>query len=303
MPQKPDTVAAPPTRLLVLDVDGTVTNSRHEVTAATCDAVARIRAAGIRVVLATGRRYRDTLPVAARLGISGPLITASGALVKRTTDHATLARAEFGPGVLAGVVADIVATGHEPVLYSDSFAEGFDFHCRSLTVGPAQGRDEGTASSPVISGLSEYLERNRELAQVVPDLHASVPPGVFAGFAMGQHRAMLDLEQSLHANFPGKLSLHTIRSPRYLHWMCEIAPAGVTKWTGIMALAKEWGIRATEICAVGDDVNDLPMIRGAGLGIAMGNAQPEVLAVADRVVARQDENGLVDVAELLLGSR
>jgi glucose-6-phosphate 1-dehydrogenase len=116
MPQKPDTVAAPPTRLLVLDVDGTVTNSRHEVTTATCEAVARIRAAGIRVVLATGRRYRDTLPVAARLGISGPLITASGALVKRTTDHATLARAEFGPGTLEGVVAEIVAAGHEPVL-------------------------------------------------------------------------------------------------------------------------------------------------------------------------------------------
>jgi len=302
MPQKPDTVAAPPTRLLVLDVDGTVTNSRHEVTAATCEAVARIRAAGIRVILATGRRYRDTLPVAARLGVSGPLITASGALVKRSTDHATLARAEFGPGTLEGVVAEIVAAGHEPVLYSDSFADGFDFHCRSLTVGPASGRDEGAAISPVISGLSEYLERNRDLAQVVPDLHRNVPPGVFAGFAMGSHRTMLDLEQSLHENFPEKLSLHTIRSPRYLNWMCEIAPVGVTKWSGVMALADEWGILAAEICAVGDDVNDLPMIRAAGLGIAMGNAQPEVLAAADRVVGRQDEDGLVDVAELLVGS-
>jgi len=303
MLQKPDTVAAPPTRLLVLDVDGTVTNSRHEVTTATCEAVARIQAAGIRVVLATGRRYRDTLPVAARLGISEPLITASGALVKRSTDHATLARAEFGPGTLEGVVAEIVAAGHEPVFYSDSFADGFDFHCRSLTVAQTPGRDESTGSMPVISGLSEYLERNRDLAKVVPDLHRNVPPGVFAGFAMGSHRAMLNLEQSLHENFPGKLSLHTIRSPRYLNWMCEIAPVGVTKWSGVMTLADEWGIRAEEICAVGDDVNDLPMIRAAGLGVAMGNAQPEVLAAADRVVGRQDEDGLVDVAELLVGSR
>jgi len=302
MVEKPATVAVTPTRLLVLDVDGTVTNSRHEVTTATCEAVDRIRAAGIRVVLATGRRYRDTLPVATRLGISGPLITASGALVKRTTDHATLARAEFEPGVLAGVVATIVAAGHEPVLYSDSFAEGFDFHCRSLDVSGTPERGASSQSTPLLSGLAEYLARNRELAQVVPDLHASVPPGVFAGFAMGQHGAMLDLEHSLYASFPSQLSLHTIRSPRYLHWMCEIAPAGVTKWTGIMALAKEWGIRAEEICAVGDDVNDLPMIRGAGLGIAMGNAQPEVLAAADRVVGRQDENGLVDVAELLVGA-
>jgi hydroxymethylpyrimidine pyrophosphatase-like HAD family hydrolase len=76
----------------------------------------------------------------------------------------------------------------------------------------------------------------------------------------------------------------------------------VTKWSGVLALAREWGIAPAEICAVGDDVNDLPMIRGAGLGIAMGNAQPEVLAAADRIVGRHDEDGLVDVAELLLRS-
>jgi hydroxymethylpyrimidine pyrophosphatase-like HAD family hydrolase len=298
MLEKPVTVAAPQTRLLVLDVDGTVANSRHEITQATCDAVARVRAAGIRVALATGRRYRDTLPVAARLGVDGPLITASGALIKRTTDHVTLSRAEFGPGVLEGVVADIVAAGHEPVLYSDSFADGFDFHCRSLAVAPTPSGQTEQA----IAGIVEYLERNRHLARVVPDLQRNLPGGVFAGFAMGLHGAMLDLESSLRDRFPGQLSLHTIRSPRYLNWMCEIAPAGVTKWSGVLALAREWGIAPAEICAVGDDVNDLPMIRGAGLGIAMGNAQPEVLAAADRIVGRHDEDGLVDVAELLLRS-
>jgi hydroxymethylpyrimidine pyrophosphatase-like HAD family hydrolase len=300
MLQKPVPIAAPQTRLLVLDVDGTVTNSRHEITEATRDAVARVRAAGIRVVLATGRRYRDTLPVAAHLGIDGPLITASGALVKQTGDHATLTRAEFGPGVLEGVVAGIVAAGHEPVLYADSFADGFDFYCRSLSVTPTPSLPGKNAGERGLSGLAEYLDRNRQLARVVPDLPGTIPSGVFAGFAMGEKRSMLELEHWLDTSFPGQLSLHTIRSPRYLHWMCEIAPAGVTKWSGILSLARDWGIGADEICAVGDDVNDLPMIRGAGLGIAMGNAQPQVLAAADRIVGRQDEDGLVDVAELLL---
>jgi hydroxymethylpyrimidine pyrophosphatase-like HAD family hydrolase len=283
----------PRIRLLALDVDGTVTNSRHEITAATCRAIERATAAGIRIVLATGRRYRDVLPVAARLAVDAPLVTASGALVKRPTDHATIARAAFGPGVLAGVLERIVAAGHEPVLYTDSFALGYDFHCRRLD-------PPGAAPAPPAAGLSEYLERNRDLANVVPDLVRAVPADAFAGFTMGSLAAMLALEEALHAAFPGCLSLHTIRSPRYRDWMCEIAPAGVTKWSGILPLAREWGIGPADICAVGDDVNDLPMIGGAGLGIAMGNARPEVLAAADRVVASHDDEGLVEVVDLLL---
>ena len=284
-------------RLLVLDVDGTLTNSRHEVSDATRRAVGRIRAAGIRVMLATGRRYRDALPVAEALGITEPIVTASGALVKRPGDHATLFRAEFGPGVLPAVLTMLVAAGHEPVLYSDSFALGFDFHCRRLG-GEGQGGEHAQGDGG--RGLDEYLDRNRRLANVVPDLHLSAPAGVFAGFTMGTHDGMLALERSLDCAFPGRLSLHTIRSPRYRDWMCEIAPAGVTKWSGILALAAGWQIDPAEICAVGDDVNDLPMIRGAGHGIAMGNARPEVQAAADTVVGSHDEDGLADVADLLL---
>ena len=117
---------------------------------------------------------------------------------------------------------------------------------------------------------------------------------------MGTHAEMIDLERMLVAAWPGQLSLHTIRSPRYRDWMCEIAPAGVTKWSGVLSLAGPWGIDPAAICAVGDDVNDLPMIRGAGLGIAMGNATADVLAAADRVVATHDEGGIAEVAELLL---
>ena len=79
-----------------------------------------------------------------------------------------------------------------------------------------------------------------------------------------------------------------------------IAPVGVTKWSGVREVAAPWGIRPTEICAVGDDVNDLPMIREAGLGIAMGNARPEVQAEADVVVGTNDAGGLADVADLVL---
>lgn len=280
-------------RLLVLDVDGTVSNSRHEIEDRTVAAVARVRAAGIAVLLATGRRYRDVLPVAARLGLTGEIVTASGALVKRNTDHATLFRAGFAPGVIDEVLERIMARGHEPILYTDSYAEGFDFHCRRL---PEKSHDGPPA------GVAEYLAINHHLARIDPDLHRRPPAGVFAGFTMGPRDAMLDLEAELHALCPGRLSLHVIRSPRYRDWMCEIAPTGVTKWSGVAAIAAAAGLHAERICAVGDDLNDLPMIRSAGLGIAMGNAAPEVLAVADRVVASHDDGGIVEVADLILAA-
>ena len=289
-----DTVAGPAAaiRLVVLDIDGTVSNSRHEIEDATVAAVGRIRAAGIGVMLATGRRYRDVLPVAARLGIEGPLITASGALVKRTPDHATLFRAAFEPAALATVLRLIVARGHEPILYTDSFAEGFDFHCRHL---PESSGGVGPA------GVAEYLALNRPLSRLDPGLEAQPPAGVFAGFTMGSQAAMIDLEHELSRACPGQLSLHVIRSPRYRDWMCEIAPVAVTKWSGVLAIATAAGISPQEVCAVGDDVNDLPMIRGAGLGVAMGNAMPEVKAAADRVVAGHDDGGIVELADFILG--
>ena len=279
-------------RLLALDVDGTLTDSRHEVPAAARDAIRRVRAAGIRVMLATGRRYRDTLPVADVLGIDAPIVTASGALVKQPPTHVTLHRAAFAPGVLADVVTRIVATGHEPILYTDSFASGYDFHCRSL-----EGAD--ATASGAGRGVREYLGRNRHLADVRADLHVAPPADAFAGFAMGTHAEMLALEAELLAAHPGRLSVHVIRSPRYRDWMCEIAPAGVTKWSGVTAVAAAWGIAAAEICAVGDDVNDLPMVRNAGLGVAMGNAVAAVQAAADHVVATHDDGGIADVADLL----
>jgi len=272
--------------MLALDVDGTVLTSGHEISNATASAIQRASAAGIDVVLATGRRYRDVLPVAGALELTGPLVTASGALIKEPLAHGTLFRGDFPAGLLELVLGMVDAAGHEAVVYTDSFAEGFDFHCRGLDVGTA--------------GLQEYLARNSHLARVEPRLHERPPAAAFAAFSMGSEEAMRALEAGLRENFEARLSLHVIRSPRYGDWLCEIAPAGVTKWTGIERLARERGIDPGGICAVGDDANDLPMIRAAGLGVAMGNGTREVQEAADLVAGGNDEDGLAALLEELL---
>lgn len=275
-------------RLLAIDVDGTLVNVRDEMTSATREAIARARQAGIQVVLATGRRYGRTLHLLEHLEIHLPLVAASGALIKDPRDHRTLYRAEFHLPTLCQTLQLIDRCGFEPVLCGDTYAEGFEYY---------------HAKRPVKSvELAEYLRVNSTDGRLWPELLRHPPPEIFTGFAMGTRQQMLDLEQTLHEAFPAQLATHVLRSPRYTGFMCELAPAGVTKWSGIRRLAQEWGIDESEICAVGDDVNDIPMIRSAGLGVAMGNALPEVKAAADRVAPSQADDGLVTVVEWLLES-
>jgi 5-amino-6-(5-phospho-D-ribitylamino)uracil phosphatase len=273
-------------RLLAIDIDGTLMNSHDELTPGTRAALARAAGADIRIVLATGRRYSHALPLVAPLGIDVPLITASGALVKDALDHRTLYQAQFAPQLLRNVVELVDRCGYDPLLCADTFTEGFDFYHARAEVRTAE--------------LAQYLALNPGCGRLWPELIREPPPGVFGGFVIGTQRQMLDLEAALHEALPNALHTHVLRPPRYAGFFTEIAPAGVTKWSAIQRLARQWGIADSEICAVGDDVNDIPMIQAAGLGVAMGNALPEVKAAAGRIAPGHDEDGLVAVVEWLL---
>ncbi len=273
-------------RLLALDIDGTLVNSRDELTPATIAAIRRAADAGLHIVLATGRRYSRALPLVEPLGIEAPLVTSSGALIKRALDHVTLYKASFERPLLCSMLSIVEQSGYDAIVYGDTYAEGFDYYCRTIDVEQPE--------------LAEYLQLNAKCERVLPELMRNPPDGIFAGFAIGSRDAMLAMHERFNHELPGLLYTHVIRSPRYRGYMCEIAPAGATKWAGIERIAHEWGIADDEICAVGDDVNDLPMIEGAGLGIAMGNAVAELKAAADRIAPGHDADGLVQVVDWIL---
>ena len=118
-----------PYRLLAIDVDGTLVGSGNEVSPANRDALQRARQAGVRVVLATGRRYSRTLPLVDPLKLDAPLVTGTGALIKDPhAGHRTLYRAAFADGALSETLAVVGGAGFEAVLYADTNHEGFDFY-------------------------------------------------------------------------------------------------------------------------------------------------------------------------------
>ncbi len=279
----------PPTyRLLAVDIDGTLVNSQDQITVPTRDAIAAATRAGIQVVLVTGRQYGNTYRLAQQLKLTTPVVTASGALIKNPSDHQTFYKASFEQATTDRILEIVDDAGFEPVFFTDHYTEGYEYHFPSRF-----------DHNPY---LAEFIAANRERGRFFDRIAGSAADGLFAGFAIGMRKRMVELESQLEDALPSQLYLHVLKSPKYAGFFCEIAPAGVTKWSGVCRLAKCWGISEQQICAVGDDVNDIPMLRGAALGVAMGNAADCVKQIADRVAPSHDEDGLASVVQSILSS-
>jgi hydroxymethylpyrimidine pyrophosphatase-like HAD family hydrolase len=113
-------------RLLGLDLDGTLLDPGGQLQASVRDAVNRVRARGIEVVVCTGRRFRTALPIAQQLGLEGPIVISNGGLVKEIIGGATRYRSCLDGGVYPDLL-DAMREHGPPLVYIDGYHEDTDF--------------------------------------------------------------------------------------------------------------------------------------------------------------------------------
>jgi Cof subfamily protein (haloacid dehalogenase superfamily) len=285
-------------RILALDVDGTLLDADGMIRPQTANAVARAAQAGIRPVLCTGRRYRRARPIARQLGLDAPIVCNSGAIIKDPIDHRTIWRADFDEQLARAVLQFFVRQQQPPVIFTDRHPDFADFLVPAFPTGRLY--------------FDDYVAQNREFAEINPAICSSdfpllSPPGANRGLeslfhvcAIGTRSQMLDFQAAAHECMGNRIQTFVQRSPRYLGTMCEILRHDASKWTAILHVAELWGVTPGEICAVGDDANDIPMLRHAGLGVAMGHASAEVRNAANFVIGSHDEDGLVRLVDDIL---
>lgn len=257
-------------RLVASDLDGTLLRSDGSVSERTLAALARTVETGIRFVLVSARSPGWLAPEAARLGLDGIGICANGALVYDYEAERVLIHRSLEP-----------ETARELVHGLRREAPGVVFGCKrpsGFIAEPSyRSLDESPDSIPRADALAFLAEpvtklivQHPELSQ--PDLHALA--GSFGG-------------EKIEACYSGA-------------GLVEIAAAGVNKGSALAELCDELEIDRSEVITFGDMPNDVSMLAWAGRGIAVANAHPEVLAVADEVTASNDEDGVALVLEQLL---
>lgn len=273
------------TRLVALDIDGTLLDPYGELHDPVVEAVAALGRAGLQVVLCTGRRFRTSLPVAKRLGLSGPIICNNGVLVKDLTSGKTLQHAFLPPELYAEVLA-LMRDFTPPLVYVDAYHDGIDMISERFEAGhPFQ---------------QEYLADNTEFSRIVDDLATARPNEVIMMSAMADEASLEPLFVRARSVFGTRLHNHRLMNKAYQGHILEFLSMESGKWNALARLASSLGVANSEIAAVGDDHNDTELILNAGLGLAMGNAVPAALEGADVVVRSNAEGGVIDAIEKIL---
>ena len=272
-------------RLLALDLDGTALDPAGDLSDDVRDAVAAARASGLRVVLCTGRRFRTALPVAQGLSLSGAIVVNNGVLVKDLASGRTLSHRYLSDGVSAEVLALVREVG-SPLVYVDAYEQRIDILIE----------DHGRAHP----FQREYLEDNTDFTRVVGDLENTGRDDVIMMSTMGDEATLRTLRSRAERDLGGRVRMHSLINKNYRGQILEFLAPGTGKWPTLRRIAADEGIDPRQIAAVGDDDNDVEMIRGAGLGIAMGNAVDSAKAAADHVTRSNAEGGVVEAIERVL---
>lgn len=261
-------------KALVLDIDGTLTNSKKEITAATKEAIQDIMKRGHKVILASGRptagmrRYEKELELE-RYG--GYLLSFNGA---RVIDCYT--------GEV--VYRRLLPLTFVPELYRFAKKNG----CGLVTyLG-----DEVISAFPIEKYVETEARINGIPVREVENFPAFVDFEINKCLMTAEPERAAVLVEELQERYGKTASI--FRSEPYF---MEIMPYQVDKATSLDRTLLSVGIRRENAVCCGDGYNDITMLRYAGVGVAMGNAQKEVKEAADYITAANDDDGIVQVIE------
>jgi hydroxymethylpyrimidine pyrophosphatase-like HAD family hydrolase len=274
-----------PHGLLALDIDGTLLGPQGVLRERTRRAVHAAGEAGWLVTLATGRRWGATKPVADTVGLQVPLICFNGALVRDSMTGEILHYNPLPPAIVAPLIEALVARELQPVIYED-FPNG-----ERLFAGPPEHD-----SPPINRWLSSINAEYGPIVERLPYDALAQLPGAVRILIFDTPARVREVEQlagALPLDF--RILYYPVERPDLL--MAELLHPDGTKAVALAALAAHYGLTLAETIAVGDGHNDLEMLEEAGVGVAMGQAPPEVRARATLTIGGNVDDGLAEFIE------
>jgi Cof subfamily protein (haloacid dehalogenase superfamily) len=260
---------------LACDLDRTLIGEDAVLRPRTLAAIAAVRAEDVHVLLVTGRMFQSVRRYAVAAGITDPVVCYQGAVVADPTTGEFLRHVPMPEAEARQVITAVEELGYTILVYVDD--ELYVSH--------------ETPESDAYAGFQHLV------VHPVGDLLAWLPKAPTKLVTVGDPQELDALESEMKARFDGRLYI----SKSLPHFL-EFASPGVHKGAGLDFAADRVGFSPRRSIAFGDGENDVELLEWAGYAVAVANAHPRVLAVADYVCPSVDDEGVAQVIETYLDS-
>ena len=257
-------------KLIATDIDGTILKYNFQFNPAIIDCVKNLIKSGVKVVLVTGRMHEATKIIVDKLSIETPVASYQGGLIKYNgeTLYERVLDVESARKILKLVKKDNMHVN----LYLDD----------ELYV----EKDDEIIRNYVKQGISHFNVKSFDKIDL-----DSVNINKMLLVDFKNRDKIAKWEKYLKENFP---NLSIVNSTPYF---CEISHKEATKFHAVDFLMKHWGLKKDEVMTIGDQNNDIDLLKAGGVKVAMGNATPELKSVADFITDTVDNDGFVKAVE------
>ena len=261
-------------KMIVLDLDGTLTNNKKEITPRTKEALMKAQAKGVKIVLASGRPTYGIMPLAEELELKkngGFILAFNGGKIIDCSDCRTIFEQKLDETLV-------------PLLYHAAKEAGMQI----LTY---QG--EGIAATDKNDKyVQEEARINKMPVEEYDDFLQQLVYPINKCLIVGDPAPLHQLEIKLKKELEGRMDVY-----RSADYFLECVPLGIDKARSLDRLITTLGITKEEVIACGDGYNDLSMINFSGLGVAMSNAADDIKAQSDYVTLSNEEDGIAHVVD------
>lgn len=257
-------------KLLALDLDGTVLDSRGQIQPENKQAIRAAEDAGVLVTIATGRRFRDARHVGQKLELNAPLITHNGALLKFADSLETVKASLLDTDAAREIVRAGSKFGGDALVSADPHGKGTMLYDRVSHDNIPLQKYIRWAETMHGDEASEAVHHVLSLEDAIADhevIHIS-----FSGLC----DAMDELQKMLRGELGDSVTLLATVYPELDFTLLDILPPNASKGIGVETLATINGISQSDVMVIGDNYNDLEMLEFAGTPVVMGNADPDL---------------------------
>ncbi|WP_425446411.1 HAD family hydrolase [Dethiothermospora halolimnae] len=263
-------------KIIAIDLDGTLLNNNKDIVKENIEVLNKLNKDGIEVLIATGRRYWAAKRLTKDLNMNLVIMANNGNIVRTASDDKVLVKKYLNRSDFYKLVKESKSRDMYPILHVDHYEEGYDLLLEL---------DEGNKK------YSHHVSEKMNRYKWIEDFLKYEDPKVLAAVYVGDMKKLSEFERDLKENYPKKYSSHIMSKLTVAGGMLEVMHPLGSKWLTLEEYAKAKGIKDHEIITIGDDNNDIEMIKKAGLGIAMKNGSDEVKSIADIVTDSTNNEG------------